>query len=265
MTYGRWFYRSRRKWVVAAAHALLPTILGIAPVRSIADVGCGTGLWVKAVLDRGIDAVGIDGPWVAPEDLEVDRAHFITADLGGMWDLGRRFDMAMSLEVGEHLPPAAARRFVDQLTSLAPVVVFSAAIPGQGGQCHVNEQWPSYWIDLFSQAGFQVFDILRPHIWRDEQIPYWYRQNILVFASRQEPQLLESLAAKRALGDFSGASLVHPEHSLRAIQFPGLGALARALPFAFVRTIAALPSLGRGKEPEPLSRRALDKPYTEPL
>jgi hypothetical protein len=94
-----------------------------------------------------------------------------------------RFDLAVCLEVAEHLPASSAEAFVKFLTGLAPVVLFSAAIPGQGGTNHINEQFLSYWVKLFSQSGYHPLDVIRPIIWNDERVPFWYRQNIILFAN----------------------------------------------------------------------------------
>jgi hypothetical protein len=248
MTYSRWFYRSRRQWVLAAADSLLPLLVGLLRPKTMVDVGCGTGLWVSAAVGLGVDATGLDGPWVRRQDLEMEASRFHVADLSGDWAAPRPADMALSLEVAEHLPPQVARRFVQLLTQTAPVVVFSAAIPGQGGQGHQNEQWPSYWISLFEESDYQVFDVLRPRIWKDARIPYWYRQNLLIFASKSHVETCNSLREKQREGDFGGMDLVHPEHSQRALQYPGVRALIRAFPLALLRTVASLPSWWRGAD-----------------
>jgi hypothetical protein len=95
----------------------------------------------------------------------------------------RDFDLVECLEVAEHLEETAADRFVESLTSHTGTVLFSAAVPGQGGTHHVTEQWPSYWIPKFGRAGFQPFDVIRPRIWKDRRVVVWYRQNILIFAN----------------------------------------------------------------------------------
>jgi hypothetical protein len=51
----------------------------------------------------------------------------------------KRFDLAISLEVAEHLPEGSAGALVSTLIEAAPVVVFSAAIKGQSGTNHINE------------------------------------------------------------------------------------------------------------------------------
>jgi hypothetical protein len=97
----------------------------------------------------------------------------------------------VSLEVAEHLPESRAASFVADLCRLAPVVLFSAAIPGQGGTGHVNEQWPGYWADLFGARGYSVSGALRWRIWNDCRVCNWYSQNMLVASI--EPGLLTEL------------------------------------------------------------------------
>jgi hypothetical protein len=87
----------------------------------------------------------------------------------------------LSLEVAEHLPPERAQSFVADLVALAPAVLFGAAIPGQGGVNHLNEQWQSYWAAHFASHGYASFDVVRPAIWNDAAIPAWYRQNAVLY------------------------------------------------------------------------------------
>jgi hypothetical protein len=90
------------------------------------------------------------------------------------------------LEVAEHLPIQSAGGFVAELTALAPFILFSAAIPGQGGTNHLNEQWPEYWATRFAGHGYRVLDCIRPRIWEDDRIDFWYRQNIFLFVDSDQ-------------------------------------------------------------------------------
>jgi SAM-dependent methyltransferase len=151
---------------------------------SVIDVGCGTGVWLAEFLRQGVDEVrGVDGPWVNPSQLNIDPACFEGADLSNPPQGSRQFDLVTSLEVAEHLPERSAPRFVEYLTSLGGVVAFSAAIPSQGGTDHLNEQWPGYWSDLFAERGFLAFDVMRPKIWLNSKVEFWYRQNLVVYMS----------------------------------------------------------------------------------
>jgi len=103
------------------------------------------------------------------------------------------------------------------LVRLGSAVVFSAAVPHQGGEGHVNEQWPDYWIDRFRERGYEFIDCLRRKIWNTEQIEWWYAQNLFLFVERSrlesDSNLLQELNSTRG----SPISLVHPRHYLHAV------------------------------------------------
>ena len=182
--------------------------------------------------------MGLDGPWVDAALLKIPSDRFRHVDLDATIDLDRRFDLAISLEVAEHLAPERAGSFVATLVALAPIVLFSAAVPGQCGVLHRNEQWPSYWAKLFTQHGYVALDILRPRIWDDAAIAWWYRQNLLLFASRQALADCPALAAAAAAGPAEPRSLVHPElfaSTLRAAR-PRFGRWVRMMPGAIRRS-----------------------------
>jgi SAM-dependent methyltransferase len=189
------FFAAHDEGARASARLVLPRLLELVALKSIVDVGCGTGLWLQTARELGVeDVLGLDGEWVEPEALAIPPDRFRSVDLSAPGALERRFDLALSLEVAEHLPPASAERFTAFLTSTAPIVAFSAAVPGQGGHAHLNEQWPSYWADLFSRQGYEVVDCLRELFWDDPRIDWWYAQNLLLFA---EPAALDAIAALR--------------------------------------------------------------------
>ena len=128
--------------------------------------------------------------------------------------LERQFDLVMSLEVAEHLPVRCARQFVDSLTGLGPVVAFSAAIPQQGGAEHQNEQWPDYWANLFIEKNFVVVDCIRKHIWNNNNVMYWYSQNMLIFVKLDLLKNYPLLEQEFNKNNNKMLSIVHPKHYL---------------------------------------------------
>jgi SAM-dependent methyltransferase len=180
--------------------------------ESVVDVGCGVGAWLAAFRDAGVDDVlGLDGDYVPRDLLQIEPDRFLAANLQEPPDLNRRFDLAISLEVAEHLPESASDRLVETLCKLAPVVLFSAATPLQGGTGHVNEQPQSYWAEKFALHGRRAVDAVRPAVWNDAAVKFWYRQNAVVYAS---PEALESNNRLREIAERTDTRIldvIHPE------------------------------------------------------
>jgi hypothetical protein len=177
------YVHDRKVHNLGAAQVVLPAVFAVVTPRSVVDVGCGLGSWLK--VSEGLGAkrlLGFDGPWVNGELLYIDKAQFREVDLRQVLPADERFDLAISLEVAEHLPAESAEVFVASLVSLSEVVLFSAAIPGQGGQNHLNEQWPDYWQAKFVRHGYVCHDFLRNQFWDDSRVEPWYAQNMLIFA-----------------------------------------------------------------------------------
>ena len=129
------------------------------------------------------DVLGIDGDWVPRDMLAIPEDRFRPFDLSKPYQSAERYDLAMSFEVAEHLPGSSAPAFVASLVRLAPVVLFAAAVPGQGGTGHINEQWPNYWAELFAEHGYEVLDPVRAAIWNLDSLAPCIRQNTLMYAS----------------------------------------------------------------------------------
>lgn len=184
--YDQAFFAAQIEGASQSASVIVPRIMDLFPkLPSAVDVGCGTGIWLHHFKLAGVPRVlGIDGGDVEEGMLQIAREEFKHADLLCPLPVHDRFDIAISLEVAEHLPPAKAETFVSELCRLSDIVVFSAAIPGQGGTWHINERWPSYWGSLFDSQGFECFDVLRHDIWYDIRVEWWYSQNMLIFGRR---------------------------------------------------------------------------------
>ncbi|HEX6660794.1 MAG TPA: methyltransferase domain-containing protein [Sphingomicrobium sp.] len=159
-------------------------ILGEIEVKSLLDVGSGHGAWAAEWMKSGVkDVVAIDGDYVARDQLAIPPEQFVAHDLATPLDLGRKFDLVQSLEVAEHLPANCAAGFVDNLVRHGDIVLFSAAVPHQGGEHHVNEQPPEYWRKLFAERGYLPFDWLRPRLADQRQVKPWYRFNSVIYAN----------------------------------------------------------------------------------
>jgi GR25 family glycosyltransferase involved in LPS biosynthesis len=210
-SYDEEFYASKRSQVTATARAIAPYLLDLVKPASVVDIGCGTGEWLAAFRQLGVtDVLGVDGEWVPRQALHIPPEQFIGHDLREPLDLERAFDLALSLETAEHLPPDRAEVFVASLAKLAPVVVFSAAIPFQPGTDHLNLQWPGYWAALFAGHGLVAVDCLRARIWESPDVPYWYAQNTILYVNNAAAEQHEHLGKLRAMSTGFPLPLVHP-------------------------------------------------------
>lgn len=119
---------------------------------SVIDVGCGPGNYLIPFKERGAVVYGIDGAPKAGECLALSE--FELADLRNPWMPERRYDLALCIEVAEHLKPEHAPTLVATLCACSDTIFFSAARPGQGGAGHYNEQTQDYWLGLFRRHGY---------------------------------------------------------------------------------------------------------------
>ena len=203
------FYQRQQQGSYESARIVLGFLRQNLTVASACDVGCGAGTWIKALLEDGVpDVMGFDGAYAEPT-LMIPKQNFTAADLSAPLSAPRRYDLAISLEVAEHLPRERSAGFVADLTRLAPAVLFSAAVPFQGGTDHVNERWQGFWVEEFARYGYIVRDLLRPLIWEDRRVEPWYRQNTLLFLAADHPQA--TALATTVAGLRMPRSLVHPD------------------------------------------------------
>jgi hypothetical protein len=227
--YDRKFYRELAQ-TRDSARVILPIVFETLKPASMVDVGCGAGHWLATATELGVrEVLGVEGEWVKRTELAVPKEKILFRDLTQPLVLDRRFDLALSLEVAEHLPEARARSFVKELCTAADAVLFSAAIPGQGGRHHLNEQWPAYWAELFQESGYGCHDVLRPRIWNRTDVLWYYAQNCLLFVR---------VGANDGLGEpTEPLALVHPTAWANQIaKWNSPGKLLEHLPKSFFRS-----------------------------
>jgi hypothetical protein len=200
-SYSKIFYAWQRIGSWKSARRILPIVFETLHPKTVVDVGCGVGTWLDVARRLGATTVGYEGEWVKALPPAYPGLDIRAVDLEQRLQPGETYDLAVSMEVAEHLTPGRAASFVADLVALAPNVLFSAAVPGQGGNNHINEQWQSYWADLFAAHGYGPRDIVRPAVWNDRSVAHWYRQNTILYS--------KGFVTKRA----PGFDQVHPEHT----------------------------------------------------
>jgi hypothetical protein len=199
---------------LSSARFVAPILHSIFGLQSVLDIGCGDGQWLSSFKECGVPVVaGIDGPWTHVAKLHIEPDNFKIRDLSKPFDLHRKFSLAMSLEVAEHIEPQFSKVCVQNMIRHSDVVLFGAAVPFQGGFRHVNERWQSYWADLFARAGFDVFDILRSQLWNRSDVLVWYKQNMLLYVNRDRQDLIARVVDYLETNDIAQlpCNIVHPE------------------------------------------------------
>jgi|ERR1017187_1546409 SAM-dependent methyltransferase len=216
-----------------SAREIVPVVMELVHPKSVVDMGCGTAAWLAVFRAMGIEnTIGVDGDYMDRSQLEIPVDHFVPADVTQPVKLSSRFDLAACLEVAEHLPPESAPVIVESLCRLAPVVLFSAAIPFQGGTHHVNEQWPEYWQALFARHGYQVIDCLRMRFWQNPAVAWHYAQNLMFYVDERQIANYPALQREQKDQTASVRRLIHPGRYLLT---------ADLSQFSFRQVLKALP------------------------
>ncbi|MCR5249110.1 MAG: class I SAM-dependent methyltransferase [Lachnospiraceae bacterium] len=202
MEYDTVFYKKIYNWSLVDGWEIIPQIIKWLSPRSIVDFGCGSGTWLSIAreIDQGIEVCGIDGEYMDRNCLDISDDLFLPHDLAKPIELKKKYDLAISTEVAEHLDKEYADVFVRSVALASDNILFSAAIPGQGGTSHVNEQWQEYWKGKFEKQGFRLDYSVRNSFWDNGRIQSWRRQNLMFFTKRES-----DLAPKKEI-----VNVVHP-------------------------------------------------------
>jgi len=217
------FYKRTLHGSLQSAREIIPLIMKLVKPKSVIDVGCGKGVWLSAFKEFGIaDVLGIDGDWIDKDTLQIPNETFLVLDLKQPIQLVRHFDLVVSLEVAQYLPKECASRFVESLTKLGSVILFSSGIPYQTSYLNLNPQWPDYWADLFQRKGYGAIDCLRRIIWNNDKIEPWYVQNILLYVRLDNLKDHPLLYREYKNTNHSMLSIVHPKYYLGASDYMNL-------------------------------------------
>lgn len=230
--YNSAFYSAYESDSIGSAREVLAIVNTLICPKSVVDVGCGIGTWLKVWRELGVKNIkGIDGDYVDRKELLIPVEHFTPMNLAAPVNPGGSFDLVESLEVAEHLPKDSAEAFVAFLCSLGPVVLFSAAIPYQGGTDHINEQWPEYWAELFKKQGHLTVDAIRNEVWDDPKVAYYYAQNSFLFVKAEVVDRLNPAIKPFLATSPKALARVHPRRWQDSYENPPkLEELAKVIP-----------------------------------
>jgi SAM-dependent methyltransferase len=228
------FYENQNGRPLQSARRYLGHLWNTLQPKSVLDVGCGRGAWLKSCHELGATRLlGLDGDWNSQSLMIDDAIEFRSIDLNTPFSVPKKVELTICVEVAEHLQPKTAPQFIQSLTGTSDAVLFSAAYLNQGGTNHINEQQHSYWAKLFAAYDFSPFDFFRPVFWGDEDIDFWYRQNVFLYVRKDSSEWRTiTNSGYKAMSSLDFMNCIHPDLLRNHLSFRSH---LRALGPSFVR------------------------------
>ena len=149
--------------------------------EEIVDFGCGNADYTKALINEGKKVDAFDGN---PHTPEMTDGLGKVLDLSTEFDLNKKYECVISLEVGEHIPINKEQIFIDNLDRhCTQCIILSWALPGQGGDGHFNERDNNYIKENFNKRGYESWDEAEKFL-RDSTTLWWFKNTIMVFIKK---------------------------------------------------------------------------------
>lgn len=212
MEYGDKFYKGNIEGSLNSAKEMVPLIFELLKPKKVVDMGCGIGAWLAEFKKKGCKIKGFDFNTANESLFLIDPIEeFQRIDLRKLIKLLQKYDLAICLETVEHLDEKFVDILIENLINMGDKILFSAAIPFQGGYNHLNEKWPSYWISKFEKKGYFPIDI-RSLFWNNKKIKYYYSQNLILFVKIIPPKKNKLYPFYLSTKKNGFLNLVHPEN-----------------------------------------------------
>lgn len=178
------FYEKRRQdpWRSEANHVGNVLYRMFEP-QSVIDFGCAVGSHLEPFYKRGVEVQGVEAHEAAIENAVIPQEHILQHDLREPFEVSKKYDLAISIEVAEHIPERFSDTFVSTISKSSNTIVLTAAQPGQGGDHHVNEQPKSYWVQKFEKRGFIHDEEQAKTLAQLLEVEHsdWVKDNLLLF------------------------------------------------------------------------------------
>jgi cyclopropane fatty-acyl-phospholipid synthase-like methyltransferase len=181
------FFKNTIEFEAASAAQFVAVVLEYYQPQSVVDIGCGAGVYLREFFQKGIeDLLGIDGSPAASQEFLLSLDKLVIFDLAQTYKFKRKFDLALCLEVAEHLRKEDADTLISTVTAAADDIIFTAAVVGQGPRSigHINEQPHSYWIEKFASRGFFYLSDQTEEMKGEMKVRgvvWWLVNNLMIF------------------------------------------------------------------------------------
>ncbi len=224
--------------------------------KTIIEFGCGNGELSKALAGAGLVVTALDG-YSTPDFSGFDSIEFQKVDLNNpaqaisfLTSMNKKFDVAVCMEVAEHLNPDVSQQLIELLTMSSDIIIFSAAVINQDGDGHINCRSRIFWHEIFEQRGFFAADTIRQKIRENDKVGKWYRLNTIdyvKFSDQQKIKYNEVIKRLVASESESSSSYYNVEKRLQQMQ--------RIFNFGLIKTVFNFRNSIKkllGKKPVPL-------------
>jgi len=193
--YDKDFFLSNQEEGLKIYEWFVPLLHNIFKFQSIVDFGCATGSSLFYALKQGVsDVLGIEGSPEAFSNLLIDKKYIIQHDLREPLKVDRKYDIALSIEVAEHINKKYTDIYLESMCNSSDLIIFTGATPNQGGKCHINEQSHEWWIQKFREHSFGLDEKMtgllkrkiKENIKAGKFTAFWLVPNIMVFRRERE-------------------------------------------------------------------------------
>lgn len=217
--YDKGYYEKHQDGSYQSASRILRFLNTLIRFETVIDFGCGMGTWGVAAKELGARRyIGIDQHEYDISYMQIDPSEYWEKNLQLPIHVEHFYDLAICVEVAEHIPEDYANTLIDNICLGSETILFSAALPYQGGTGHVNEQPCSYWVNKFLIKGYKPIDCIRPIFWNDAQVEVWYRNNCMLYVTEKASERIKvHLPAISFPSD-----IVHPQMLTRILHKRGL-------------------------------------------
>jgi len=186
------YYQKHLAGALSSAESILRLLSSFYKPSSVLDLGCGSGAWLKVAKRLFHSRVlGVDQHSYQDIKMLIQPNEYMVHNLETPLFIREKFDLVISLEVAEHITENCEDVLIDSVCRHGDVILFSAALPMQGGTGHINEKACSYWALKFAKNDYYAIDCIRPRIWDNSNVEIWYRNNAILFASKKQKNELE--------------------------------------------------------------------------
>ena len=156
--------------------------------QSLCELGCGTGAF-SAPFVNDKDVLGIDFS-VGATEVHYLGKNFLSGDLSKPLNLGKEFDLVLSLEVWEHLMPQVEEQYLENIFALKPkTLILSCAIPGQVGRHHYLPHTHVEANAICAQFGYTPDEELTSKFRKIKSLAKFYRANTFVYKKTQKAKV----------------------------------------------------------------------------